>query len=78
LPSRRAFILLGLFSLFCLAVQAFTDPERYRSVRVDDDGRLHILLESGQEIAPPTEKEQTSFSDPAISPDGRTAGWIVE
>jgi hypothetical protein len=58
-------------------VQAFADAEKYRSVSVDDNGRLHILFDNGQEVALPVEKGQTSFSDPAVSPDGRTVGWIV-
>jgi hypothetical protein len=44
----------------------------YSSTRVDQKGRLHIVLESGKEIVRLKAKGQSSFGDAWISQDGRT------
>ena len=59
-----------------LAISA-DDAQRYRSASVDNQRQLHIVLETGKEILPRKFPGQTSFDDPKISPDSRTAGWIV-
>jgi len=49
----------------------------YQSVRVDGKGQLHIVPGSGKEILPAKISGQVSFGDAAISPDGRTVGWLI-
>jgi hypothetical protein len=72
-------MLITRFSLFCLVpVLAFSaDASRYRSVSVDRDGRLHIVLDSGKEILPRKRSGQTSFGGPTISPDRRSVAWLA-
>jgi hypothetical protein len=71
-------------AVFTLSVPLFAslallaaDPE-YRSVSVDQSGQLHIVLNSKVEIQPLKAPGQVSFSDPAISTDRRTVGWLEE
>lgn len=66
-------------SLVLLAVSLMASPATpsYRSVSIDSAGRLHIALDSGREVMPPGMRGQSSFGDPAISPDRRTVGWLV-
>jgi hypothetical protein len=68
---RSCILLIPLF-----ATALLSDDAIYRSVRVDNEGRLHIIPESGKEILRNKSRGQTSFDDPKISPDGRTVGWI--
>lgn len=49
----------------------------YRSVSVDQDGQLHIVLDSGKEIRPPKSRGQVSFGVPLISLDRRSVGWLA-
>jgi hypothetical protein len=49
----------------------------YRSTSVDQSGSLHIVLDNGKEILPTKMPDQVSFGNPSISPDRRTAGWLV-
>jgi hypothetical protein len=41
-------------------------------------GTAHIILSDGKEVQPTTQKDQVDCSDPFISEDNRTAGWLVE
>jgi hypothetical protein len=66
-----------LLAVLAAATPADSATAMYRSVAVDSAGRLHIVLESGAEVRPPKLRGQVSFGDPAISPDRRTAGWLV-
>ena len=63
----------------CLLVACVVNAHaaEYRSVSVDAKGQLHIVLRSGREILPPKIQHQVSFDRAAISPDGRTVGWLV-
>jgi len=72
-PLRRATSLA-----LSLAATVFgAGGPNYRSLSVDDNGSLHIVLDSGKEIVPPRMPGQLSFGDPAISPDRQTIGWLV-
>jgi len=68
-------IRIGLALLAALGLWA--GGPGYRSVSVDRTGQLHIVLDSGKEILAPSMRGQVSFSDPVISPDSRTVGWLV-
>lgn len=50
----------------------------YSSTRIDKLGQLHIVLTSGNEVIPPKIKGQVAFSDPLISSDHRTVGWLAD
>jgi len=63
--------------LLVAALAPCADVSIYRSAAVDQTGGLHLVLDSGKEILPPKLPGQVAFSDPAISPDRRTAGWLV-
>ena len=72
-------MLIFRFSLGCLlALLTFSaDASRYRSLSVDREGRLHIVLDSGKEILPRKRPDQTSFGGPMISPDRRSVAWLA-
>jgi hypothetical protein len=46
-------------------------------VLTNDVGTVHIMSASGDDMVPPKEKGQVGCSDAKISPDKRTAGWLV-
>jgi hypothetical protein len=73
-PSGRSILFL---SLLLLGAADAADP-RYRSAKIDTRGRLLIELESGTVLNAPMLKYQVGFDAPAISPDRRTVGWLVE
>ena len=50
----------------------------YRSVMIDQNGQLHISLGSGKQILSPKLPDQVAFSDPLLSRDHRTVGWLGE
>jgi hypothetical protein len=68
--ARSIYVAIAAFTL-CAA-----DPV-YRAAVIDDHGQLRIQLASGKEILPPKRKDQVSFGDARVSPDGRTVGWLV-
>jgi len=72
-----AYCFLGVAVIVLAPTAIGTGRLIYRSVTVDRNGQLHIVLESGKEIMPPRIRGQKSFDEPAISPDGRTVGWIA-
>jgi hypothetical protein len=72
--SRRSI----LFVCLLLLVAAYAADPRYRSAKIDTRGRLRIELESGSVVNAPMLKYQVGFDAPAISPDRRTVGWLVD
>jgi hypothetical protein len=62
--------------MLALPLNSLVSDAVYRSVFVDQ-GQLHILLTSGEEILPDKSPGQLSFDSPKISPDAHTVGWLV-
>jgi hypothetical protein len=52
-------------------------PVTYTKVYVGKDQLAHVVDSSGKDVAVPKEKEQVDVSEPKLSPDKRTAGWLV-
>jgi hypothetical protein len=72
-------LLAVLFTLFVMpSIHAYAETPQYRSVRIDEKGQLHILLSSGGQILPPKLTDQVAFSDPLLSGDHRTVGWLAD
>jgi hypothetical protein len=69
------FIFLSM-SNFNLGAQS--EIPLYRSVMIDENGQLHIVLRSGRQILPPKLPGQVAFSDPGLSRDHRTVGWSAD
>ena len=67
--------------LICVAMASVVSPclaaDRYVRAFVGEAGTLRILTSSGREIVPPKEPEQVSVDKIAISPDGRSVGWVA-
>lgn len=59
------------------AVALCASSGEYKSVSIDADGQLHILLASGNEVLPQKTPDQAAFGHPAISPDHRIVGWLA-
>ena len=78
-PLRMAISKSGAIALlaFLMALTAAALAAEYRSASVDQNGQLHIVLDSGQEILPFKISGQVSFGRPSISSDGRTVGWLI-
>src|SRR4051794_35555921 len=64
------------FALVTVSVSG-SQPATYHSVSIGSTGRVHIVSQSGREMVPPRVNHQVAFGSPAISPDGRTIGWLV-
>ncbi len=60
-----------------LTVTLYTADPQIGGVRIDDQGQLHILLDSDREVLAPKLPSQAAFSSPLISPDRMTVGWLV-
>ena len=75
---RRFFVALWALAL---TVAAFGQPDRtslVTRVYLDASQILHIVEQNGKEVVPPKEKDQVAFSSPAIAPDRKTVGWLVD
>ena len=46
-------------------------------VYADKNSDVHIVMNNGKEELVPHQRDQTGIEDAKISPDGRTAGWLV-
>jgi hypothetical protein len=53
-----------------------TDPDGH--VVTHDAGVVHVVDGSGKGTIPPKEKDQIGCSDPKVSADKQTAGWLVD
>ena len=72
-------LLALLLTLFAMpSIHAYAENSQYRSVSIDEKGQLHILLSSGRQILPPKLTDQVAFSDPLLSQDHRTVGWLAD
>ena len=67
----------GRVILLVIGIPLIVGAAEYRSVSLDRNRQLHIVLESGKEILAPKVRGQLSFGDPVISPDRQTVGWLV-
>jgi hypothetical protein len=47
-------------------------------IYVDSEGVVHVVEDGGTDRAQSKEKDQVSCSQPKISDDKRTAGWLVD
>ena len=59
-----------------LSMAAPAKREVYRSIHVEND-RVIITTTSGRQITPRPEQDQVGIESPRLSPDGKTAGWLV-
>ncbi len=66
----------SLSSSVLLAAQNSTP--RFRRVYTGHDALAHVVTRSNTDRAIPAEPQQVAVSSPALSADGRIAGWLVE
>lgn len=59
------------------AASASQAQPTYRRVEVDPAGHLHVTTAAGATISPPLDSDQVGVADPAVSPDGRSVGWLA-
>ncbi len=69
--------LWGFTFALALTSTLFAADLLVRAVRVDAQGQLHIVLDSGRDLLAPKIPRQAAFDSPLISPDRRTVGWLV-
>jgi hypothetical protein len=73
---KRLFTFFGLALWSAITISA---GGPYLSVEAGAErNTLAITTKSGVIQAPSTEEDQQSFSNPAVSQDGRTVGWLAE
>jgi hypothetical protein len=67
--------------MLCAAVVGAASVSRaqttYRRVEVDPAGHLRVTTAAGVTISPPLDSDQVGVADPAVSPDGRSVGWLA-
>ena len=65
----------------CAALMLAASPShaqrRYRRADVDTAGRLCVTTAAGATFAPRMDSDQVGVADPAVSPDGRSVGWLA-
>src|ERR1700678_479228 len=66
----------AILTISSIGASGTGDGDTYTSFFINDTARLHIRLVSGQYVLAPKEKYQAGFDSPAISPDGKTIGWL--
>lgn len=71
-PLLCALVLLAL-ALACTSTAA---AETYVQATVDKTGQLRIITNKRREIVPKKKADQVGFDQVAISPKGRTVGWV--
>jgi len=67
-------IACGLLMLAALPARTQTT---YRRADVDTAGRLRVTTSAGVTIAPRMDSDQVGVAEPAVSPDGRSVGWLA-
>ena len=70
LASLSAALLLSLASSSSAA-------DTYLKASIDQAGKLRIVTKDGREIVPEKEAGEVGFDKAAISPDGRSVGWVA-
>ncbi|HEX2225202.1 MAG TPA: hypothetical protein VHN15_13460 [Thermoanaerobaculia bacterium] len=80
LGSRWAAVVvfLAMGATLHLVSPARASAERYVQATVDEQGQLTILTEDGRSIVTAKDHEQVAFSNPQVSPDGSSVGWLAE
>jgi hypothetical protein len=71
---RPLFLLCAVF--VAVAAPCFA-ADGYVRASVDEGGTLRILTSNGLTVVPAKESEQVGFDKVAISPDGRSVGWVA-
>lgn len=62
---------------FLAVVSPSLAADRYTNASVDEAGSLRIVTGDGRAIVLKKEPEQVDFDQVAISPDGRSVGWLA-
>jgi hypothetical protein len=52
-------------------------PKTLQKVYIGSDGLAHVVDADGKDLTLPKEKDQVEISEPKLSPDKQTAGWLV-
>lgn len=66
-----------LCAALVVAASACRAQTTYRRAEVDPAGHLRLTTGAGVTISPPLDSDQVGVSDPAVSPDSRSAGWLA-
>jgi len=83
----RRIYLVALIVVACASLARAQDANTIAKVHIADPnghvvthdiGLVHLVDGSGKDIIPPKEKDQVACSDPKISADKLTAGWLVD
>jgi len=75
IPAGR--VLLAGAAIFVAFASPCSAADRYVGAGVDEAGTLRILTREGRAIVLPAKPDQVGFERIAISPDGRTVGWVA-
>jgi hypothetical protein len=65
------------FLLLIVASFAQARGATLQKVYIGSDGLAHVIDAAGKDVALPKEKDQVDVSEPKLSPDKQTAGWLV-
>jgi hypothetical protein len=75
-PGVRKAGLLACAGLLWAVVQPSTAADRYVRASVDESGRLRIETAGGRIITVAKERDESGFTQIAVSPDGDAVGWV--
>jgi hypothetical protein len=71
-------VLVCLFSASLPGGQTASSARPIRDAYIDKTGYVHVVRGDGKDIQISGEKHQVSAASPAVAPDHRTVGWLVE
>jgi hypothetical protein len=77
-PGIRRLTLPVLISAILLTSNVLVAAEAIYRATTTKDRKLYIILDDGREILAPKLHDQVAFQAPAVAPNHRTVGWLVD
>ena len=76
MAHRTFFFFICTALLAVPMIAAGKSDDVYKSIFIDQGGRLHLVRVSGQDVLVQSQEEQVGFESPVLSSDGKTVGWL--
>jgi len=74
--ARKIFLLGSILLVAISGIASRSVGDTYTSYFIDDGGRLHLRLDSGQYLLAPKARYEVKIDAATLSKDGKTVGWL--